>query len=118
MNECMAHSKYKEAILAANDTGTVITNRRMVPTRSLKTQFSAKLLELEGSGAGPEELSQFIGFRNARKGLLDGDLVNGEAYCGASAGLIKEILPAAEVVRRLSRGFEEVLKRLAVDETA
>jgi len=41
---------------------------------------------------------------------LEGDLVNGEAYCGASAGLIKEILPVASVVQELVEGYKEVIK--------
>jgi len=53
-----------------------------------------------------------LGYSRARKGQLEGDLVNGEAYCGASAGLIKEILPAALVVRKLVEGYQEILKKL------
>jgi hypothetical protein len=41
---------------------------------------------------------------------LEGDLVNGEAYCGVSAGLIKEILPVASVVQELVEGYKEVIK--------
>jgi hypothetical protein len=39
-------------------------------------------------------------------------LTDGEAYCGASAGLIKEIVPVALVVQRLVEGYEEVIKKL------
>lgn len=114
VNECIAHPKYKKAIVAANDTETVITCRKLVPTRSLKTQFSSRLLELENSGASPEELRQFLGYSRARKGQIEGDLVNGEAYCGASAGLIKEIVPAALVIQRLVEGWQEVIDGLLI----
>jgi len=112
VDECIAHPKYKEAILTADDTGTVITCRKLGPTRSLKTPFSNSLLELESAGASSEELREFMGYSRARKGQLDGDLVNGEAYCGSSAGLIKDIVPAALVVRRLVEGWQEVMDGL------
>jgi len=115
VEECIAHPKYKETILKADDTGTVITCRKLVPTRSLKTQFSSSLLELEGEGASSEKLREFLGYSRARKGQLDGDLANGEAYCGSSAGLINDIVPAALVVRRLVEGWQEVMDGLRDD---
>jgi enoyl-[acyl-carrier protein] reductase II len=112
VNESIAHPNYKHAIVDAKDTDTIITCRRLVPTRSLKTEFSKRLLELDGTGATREDFRNFLGYSRARKGQLEGDLENGEAYCGASAGLIREILPAAEVVRRLVEGYTDVIRRL------
>jgi hypothetical protein len=40
---------------------------------------------------------------------LEGDLINGEAYCGASVGLIKEIIPAASVVQKLVEGWQDII---------
>ena len=115
VDECIAHPKYKEAIVSADDTGTVITCRKLVPTRSLKTEFSRRLLELEGEGASSEELREFLGYSRARKGQLEGDLVSGEAYCGAAAGLIKGIIPAGSVVRSLVEGCQGVVDGLIDD---
>jgi len=115
VDECIAHPKYKEAIVSADDTGTVITCRKLVPTRSLKTEFSRRLLELEGEGASSEELREFLGYSRARKGQLEGDLGSGEAYCGSSAGLVKDIVPAALAVRRLVEGWQEVMNGLLDD---
>jgi enoyl-[acyl-carrier protein] reductase II len=112
VEENIASPLYKKAIIEAKDTDTVITCRRLVPTRSLKTPFTKRLLELEESGASAEEIRNFLGYSRARKGQLEGDLENGEAYCGSSAGLIKDIIPAAEAVKRLVDGYMEVVKRL------
>ena len=111
--ECIAIPKYKQAIIEAMDTDTVITCRRLLPTRALKTEFSRRLLELEKGGASAEALRDFLGYSRARRGQLEGDFAEGEAYCGAAAGLIKEILPAAEVIRRLVQGYQEILHRIA-----
>jgi len=112
VKENIASPKYKQAIINAKDTDTVITCRKLVPTRSLRAEFSRRLLELEESGASADDIRTFLGYSRARKGQLEGDLVNGEAYCGASAGLIKEILPAALVVRKLVEGYQEILRKL------
>jgi enoyl-[acyl-carrier protein] reductase II len=113
VEENIANPKCKQAIIEAKDTDTVITCRKLLPTRSLKTELTRRLLELEASGASIEEIRDFLGTSRARKGQIEGDLVNGEAYCGSSAGLIKEILPAATVVQRLVDGFQEIVKKMA-----
>jgi enoyl-[acyl-carrier protein] reductase II len=112
VNENAAHPNYKQAIIDAKDTDTVIINRSIVPTRCLKTEFTNTLIELERSGATAEDIMNFIGYRSNRTAQLDGNLNGGEAYCGASAGLVKEILPAKDVVRQLVEEYEQVLKRL------
>jgi enoyl-[acyl-carrier protein] reductase II len=113
VKECIAHQRYKEAILAAGDTDTVITCRQLIPSRSLKTtEFTQVLLGMEEAGASVDEIRDFLGHAASRRAGLEGDLDNGEAYCGASAGLITEILKAGEVVRRLVEGYDEVVKKL------
>ncbi len=110
--ENVAHENYKEAIVAAKDTDTVITGRSVVPTRSLKTDFTSTIIELEKSGAATEDILDFIGYRSNRIAQLEGNLNSGEAYCGASAGLIDEILPTKEVIRQLVEGYEQVVRQL------
>ena len=110
--ECLAHPAFKRAILEAKDTDTVVTCRPLVPTRTLKTELSRQLLELERAGASGQALQEFLGYGRARSAQLDGDLADGEAHCGAAAGLIKDILPAAEVVRQMVQGYEEIRKRI------
>jgi enoyl-[acyl-carrier protein] reductase II len=112
VDENVAHPKYKQAVLDAKDTDTVITCRNLLPTRSIRTEFSRRLLELEASGASAQDLRSFLGYSRARTGQLEGDLENGEAYCGASAGLIKEILPAAKVIQSMVEGYRKVVKRI------
>jgi enoyl-[acyl-carrier protein] reductase II len=110
VEECIAHPSYKGAIVKAQDTGTVITCRKLLPARSLKTAFSHKLLELEDSGASAQDISDFLGYSRARKAQLEGDLIEGEAYCGASVGLIKEVMTVSSVIQQLVEGYEHVVK--------
>jgi enoyl-[acyl-carrier protein] reductase II len=112
VKECIAHPSYKQAIIDARDTDTVITCRKLMPTRSLKTEFSNRLVEMESSGATARDLLDYLGYRRNRIAQIEGDLAQGEAYCGASAGLIREILPAGEVIQRLVKGYKKVINDL------
>lgn len=111
--ECIAHQNYKEAILQAGDTDTVITCRALIPSRSLKsTEFTQVLLGMEAAGASADEIREFMGHAASRRAGLEGDLDNGEAYCGASAGLIHEIQSAGEIIKRLVESYSDVIKQL------
>ena len=110
--ECAAHQNFKEAVVKASDTDTAITGRKIGPTRILKNEIATKLLEMEAAGASTEELLAFIGSSRSRTGQFDGDLVNGEAYCGSIAGMIKEIKSVAEVMHDIVEGYDEVISRL------
>lgn len=111
-HECNAHQAFKEAIVKASDTDTVITGRKLGATRILKDKVSAKILEMEAAGASVEELLAFIGSGRARAGQLEGDMSNGEAYCGAIAGMVKEIKSVAEIIRSIVDNYEIVLASL------
>jgi enoyl-[acyl-carrier protein] reductase II len=112
VQENIAHPNYKQAIIDAGDTDTVITCRKLLPTRGLRTEFSRRLLELEESGSSADDMRNFLGYSRARMGQVEGNLKEGEAYCGTSVGLIKEILPAALVVERIVTGYREVIEKL------
>ena len=114
VKECIANQAYKEAILAAEDTDTVITTRNLIPSRSLKTTaFTQALLALDEAGADADEIRDFMGHAPSRRAGIEGDLDNGEAYCGASAGLIKEIITVKEVVDSLVNGYQAVVDTLS-----
>ncbi len=111
-HECIAHRNFKEGIVAATDTGTMITGRRLTPTRGLKNEFTAKIAELDHRGATPEELLAFIGVGRSRMGQLEGKMDEGEAYCGAIAGMIREIVSAGDVVRSIVEGYDRIVAGL------
>lgn len=111
-HECIAHQDLKDAIVKGDDTVTHVTGRKIGPTRGLKTEATLRLAELESQGATAEELRGFLGIGRSRKGQLEGDFVEGEANCGAGAGMIKEIVSAREVVENLVNGIAKVLSQL------
>jgi enoyl-[acyl-carrier protein] reductase II len=110
--ECIAHQNFKEAIVKASDTDTVITGRKLGPTRILKNEVAAKIMDMEAAGASVEELLAFLGSSRSRTGQFEGDMANGEAYCGAIAGMIKEIKSVGEVIRSIVDNYETVVASL------
>ncbi len=112
VEENIAGNAYKQAIIAAKDTDTMITARKLVPTRNLKTEFTMQLHALERAGASKEELLSFLGYRGSMNSQIEGRLDEGEAYCGASAGLIKEILPVSVVIRNMVEGYGRLREKL------
>ncbi len=110
--ECIAHQNFKEAIVKASDVDTVITGRKLGPTRILKNEVATKLLEMESAGASVEKLLAFIGSSRSRAGQFEGDLTNGQAYCGSIAGMIKEIKSVGDIIRSIIDNYETVVASL------
>jgi len=67
---------------------------------------------MESAGATAHDIETFLGAGRAWKGEIEGDLVGGEVYCGAIAGIITEVVDAGEIVQGLARGSEAVMTRL------
>jgi enoyl-[acyl-carrier protein] reductase II len=116
--ECPIHDNVKQALVRALDTGTVSWGRKTEIARTLRNDFTARYLELEHSGATREELHAFIADYNKAgggrrvAGLRGGDLAQGEVYAGASVGLIRDILPAAEVIARVMNDARATAERV------
>lgn len=97
--ECTVHPAYKNLILEAGDTATVVTGRGLGhPARSLKSRFIRRMLRMEKENLPPEELEEAL-LGSLRRAVLEGDLEQGSFMAGQISGLIQEIRPAAEIIR-------------------
>jgi len=111
--EASVHENYKRAVLAADVDGSTLVARGRLPIRQLKNRFSEKFNAAERAGAPQPELDAIFAGSSLRQAALEGDVEWGKVEAGQSAGLVEEILPAAEVVRRLVAELEEARQRLA-----
>jgi len=111
--EASVHENYKRAVLAADVDGSTLVARGKLPIRQLKNAFSARYEAAEKAGATQEELEALFNASSLKQAALEGDVVWGKVEAGQSAGLVDEILPAAELVKRLISELEEARKRLA-----
>jgi enoyl-[acyl-carrier protein] reductase II len=103
--ESPVHANYKQAIVDAKDTGTLVLNKKATPCiRALKSPLTQAIYE-EGLMA-PDAL------KGIRSVYFDGDMEAAPALAGQTAGLIDAILPAAEVMCRLLDEAQDARRRL------
>lgn len=110
--ESSAHQAYKEYIVNMQATDTMLALKELVPVRLAKNEFYKKIKELEDHGASKEEFSALLGKGRARKGMLEGDLIEGELEIGQVSGLIHDIPSVAELVERLTEEYKEAYSQL------
>jgi enoyl-[acyl-carrier protein] reductase II len=110
--ESSAHDLYKSTIVAAGDGDTVLTLKKITPVRLVKTPFAAKAVEAERRGASREELLVFLGRKRERAGIFEGNREEGMFEAGQSAGLVTDVPPASEIVRRMMEEYYLVKQRL------
>ncbi len=108
--ECTVHINYKKAILKAKDRDTTVTGRSTGhPVRILKNKLSREYDSLEKGGATPQELEAF-GTGKLALAVQQGDVVNGSVMAGQSAGLVKKVEKAADIIQDIMGGAGKVLQ--------
>lgn len=110
--ECPAHPAAKEAIVKATDTDSVATGySRNLGVRCLANAFTDAYTAKEIAGAPKEELMQ-MGTGTNRKGILEGDTVNGTVMCGQSLNVLNDVLPCKEVMERIIAEAKAAIARV------
>lgn len=110
--ECKIHPTYKELVIDAKDTDSVVTGRYTGhPCRNVKTKFAKRLATGEKDGSlTPDEFEQLT-VGALRKAVQDGNLDEGSFLCGAIAGMINEVKPAKDIVEEMFAQAEKLLGR-------
>lgn len=107
--ESSAHEAFKNVVVNVNEGDTQLTLKELTPVRLVKNEFYQKVQAAYEKGATTEQLNELLGRGRAKKGMFEGDLVEGELEIGQVAGLIDEIMPAAEVVNEIISEYREAL---------
>jgi enoyl-[acyl-carrier protein] reductase II len=110
--EANVHPAYKSAVLAAGVEDTRMVGHGIGVIRALANDFTARMDELEHSGASLEERQTAFVAATLRMAAVDGELAAGKVEAGQSAGLVDAILPAEELVRQIVEEYVEVLGQL------
>ena len=111
--ECPIHEGYKNAIIGAKDTDTIVTGRISgVPVRILKNQMANEYIKREKAGASKEELEQFT-LGSLRRAVFDGDTKDGSLMAGQVAGLLSEIKPLEDILYEMYRSCVELADKIA-----
>lgn len=111
-SECTVHDNYKQKVLAAKDRDTTITARSTGhPVRVLKNKLSRDFDRMEKEGSIPEDLEQ-LGVGKLRLAAKDGDVNQGSVMAGQCAALVKDIKPAAEIIKEIVDDAETIINNM------
>ena len=108
--ESSAHENFKKVVVDAKEGDTLLTLKDLTPVRLVKNDFFNQLQEAYAKGADKEEIAAILGRGRAKKGMFEGDLVEGELEIGQVSGIINEIKSAAEIVEEIISEYKQLLK--------
>lgn len=106
--ESSAHENFKNAVIHAHEGETQLILKQLTPVRLIKNKFFNEVDAAEKRGATADELRELLGRARAKKGMFDGDLEEGELEIGQVSGDIREIMPAAAIIREMIEEFKKV----------
>lgn len=104
--ESSAHQNFKERVMNANEGDTLLTLKELTPVRLMKNPFFDKVMEAYEKCASPDELHSLLGRGRAKKGMFEGDMVEGELEIGQISGIIDEIKSASEIIKEIIAEFK------------
>lgn len=104
--ESSAHENFKQTIIDTQEGDTLVTLKELAPVRLIKNKFFNDLQELYAKCPTTEELKELLGRARAKRGMFEGDLVEGELEIGQIAGLIHDIKSVKEIIDSVMEEFE------------
>lgn len=105
--ESSAHDNFKKAIVSASENDTILTLKEIVPVRLLKNPFYQKILKMYEIGSDIKALKDLLGRGRAKRGIFEGDLVEGELEIGQVACQIEEIRSVKEIIDTLVSDYNK-----------
>jgi enoyl-[acyl-carrier protein] reductase II len=111
-HEASSSGLFKQKIVEAGDSSTILTLKKLAPVRLFKNKFGLEADKLEKSGVPVEELKEFLGGKREMMGIFEGNLDEGELEMGQSSGLVKEIKSVKEVITDIVDEYSKTISRL------
>jgi enoyl-[acyl-carrier protein] reductase II len=111
--ESSAHPNFKEAIIQAAEGDTKLSMKSLMPVRLLKNDFYRAVEKAEAEGADRAELMELLGRGRAKKGMFEGDLIEGELEIGQVASYVHKIKPAAQILNEIWEEFIKEKERIS-----
>jgi len=100
--ECPVHVNYKNRVVKAKDTDTVVTGRGTgAPVRVIKNKMSRKYLELTKTGEYDLKEMEELTLGSLSRAVFNGDMDTGSIMAGQSAGLVKGIRSCKEILEHI-----------------
>ena len=110
--ESSAHDNFKETVINVKEGDTQLTLKELAPVRLIKNKFYQDVQDLYQTSPTKEEIVALLGRARAKRGMFEGDLIEGELEIGQIAGIIHVIKPAGEIVEEMITDFELAKKEV------
>ncbi|MBI1768702.1 MAG: nitronate monooxygenase [Bacteroidetes bacterium] len=113
--ESSAHEKFKKKLVQLTEGETILTMKQLTPVRMIKNNFYKLVAQAELRGASVDELKNLLGKGRSKRGIFEGDLEEGELEIGQAASFVKEIKPAADVLKEIWNEYLAAKKSLQIE---
>ncbi|MFV8367937.1 NAD(P)H-dependent flavin oxidoreductase [Flavobacterium sp. LB2R40] len=110
--ESSAHDNFKNTIINVKEGDTQLTLKELAPVRLIKNKFYQDIQDLYEKCPTKEEIAMLLGRARAKRGMFEGDLIEGELEIGQIAGIIQVIKPAGEIIEEMILDFEIAKKEI------
>lgn len=104
--ESSSHADFKQTIINIKEGDTQLTLKELAPVRMIKNKFFHDIQDLYATCPTTDELKNLLGRARSKKGMFEGDLIEGELEIGQIAGLINDIKPAKQIIEDIIKEFE------------
>jgi enoyl-[acyl-carrier protein] reductase II len=104
-HEASAHINFKEKVISSQEGDTMLRMKNLVPVRLLNNAFDNAVQAAENRGASAEDLQQLLGRGRAKLGMFEGHLEEGELEIGQVSAMVKDLLPAGQIVEQVWNEF-------------
>ena len=113
--ECPIHPNYKQALLKASDTDTIVTGRTTgAPVRVLKNKMAKEYIRMEKENIPLAEREKLT-LGSLRRAVFEGDTEMGSLMAGQVAGQLHEIRPVRAILEELYADYQSCVKGLVND---
>jgi enoyl-[acyl-carrier protein] reductase II len=106
--ESSAHDNFKKTIIETKEGDTQLTLKELAPVRLIKNKFYNDIQDLYSRCPSIVDLKALLGRARAKKGMFEGDLVEGELEIGQIAGLIHNIKSVESIINEVIQEFQIV----------
>ena len=111
--ESSGHPDFKQHVINSKEGDTILTLKELAPVRLMRNKFYEEVQQAYAHCASPEELRTVLGRARAKRGMFEGDLEQGELEIGQVGAALSDVLPAAAIVDKVMKEFEEARSRMA-----
>jgi enoyl-[acyl-carrier protein] reductase II len=110
--ESSAHELFKQQVLNSKEGDTILTLKELAPVRLLKNEFYNQVAKTYAECPSIEELRSLLGKGRSKKGIFEGDLIEGELEIGQVSAQLNTLKTSAELINELVEEYNHTIKSL------